>query len=169
MYSQMILLKNYNVRLVFHINHPYEICKVVENKIQEIDKIGVHMYAQFPLLRGINDHYLVLEKLLEKMDELHIRPISIFIPDPISYSANFRVSFKRITQIMDDLNWNTPSWINSVRFTMDTTIGKVRRENIVMKEGKKIVFSREGKSVEYFDLDEGIDKNSEIQKLLWKN
>lgn len=163
------LLKNYNVRLVFHINHPYEICKVVENKIQEIDKIGVHMYAQFPLLRGINDHYLVLEKLLEKMDELHIRPISIFIPDPISYSANFRVSFKRITQIMDDLNWNTPSWINSVRFTMDTTIGKVRRENIVMKEGKKIVFSREGKSVEYFDLDEGIDKNSEIQKLLWKN
>lgn len=163
------LLKDYNVRLVFHINHPYEICKVVESKIQEIDKIGAHMYAQFPLLRGINDHYLVLEKLLEKMDELHIRPISIFIPDPISYSANFRVSFKRITQIMDDLNWNTPSWINSVRFTMDTTIGKVRRENIIKKEDKKIVFSREGKVVEYFDLDEGIDKNSEIQKLLWKN
>lgn len=163
------LLKQFNVRLVFHISHPYEICKVVENKIREIGRVGVHMYAQFPLLRGINDHYLVLEKLLEKMDELHIRPISIFISDPISYSANFRISFERIANIMDDLNWNTPSWINSVRFTMDTTIGKVRRENIVRQENNKITFLREGKEVEYFDLDKEIDKKSDIRKLLWKN
>lgn len=37
---------------------------------------------------------------------------------------------------MNELNWNTPSWINSTRFVMDTTIGKVRYENI--KNGKKI-------------------------------
>lgn len=163
------ILKRFNVRLVFHINHPYEICNEVENIIQNIDRAGIHMYAQFPLLRGINDHYIVLKLLLEKMDELHIRPISIFIPDPISYSADYRLSFDRITKIIDDLNWNTSSWINSVRFTMDTTIGKVRRENIIKHEGNKLVFSRDGKEVEYYDLDEGIDKSSDIKILLWKD
>ena len=39
-------------------------------------------------------------------------------------------------EIMNELNWDTPLWINFTRFVMDTTIGKVRYENI--KNGKKI-------------------------------
>ncbi|MDD3341690.1 MAG: hypothetical protein PHN72_05850 [Bacilli bacterium] len=162
------LLKKYNVRLVFHINHPYEICEVVEEKIKELYTKNIRLYAQFPLLKGINDHYVVLKTLLLKMDELHIRPVSIFIPDPISYSASFRVSYDRIVSIMDKLNWNTPSWINSVRFCMDTTIGKVRKENIKEKNGKCITFSRDGKDVEYYDLDDGIDQPTPLNQLLWK-
>lgn len=102
------------------------------------------------------------------MDELHIRPLSIFIPDPIAYSASFRISFKRIIDIMNELNWNTPSWINATRFVMDTTIGKVRYENIKKWEGNCITFSRDGQDVEYYDLDEGIDVPSDLNKLLWK-
>ena len=163
------LLNKHNVRLVFHINHPYEIDEVVEEKINEIRKAGIRMYSQFPLLRGINDNSKVLIKLLIKMDELNIRPLSIFIPDPISYGAVNRISASRIEKIMDEVNWNTPSWVNSARFVMDTTIGKVRRENIVKREGKCITFSRDGKTVEYYDLDDGIDVPSPIDKLLWKN
>lgn len=162
------LFSKYNVRLVFHINHPYEICEIVENKVKELYNNNIRLYAQFPLLRGINDNYLVLRKLLTKMDELHIRPLSIFIPDPIAYSASFRISFKRIIDIMNEINWNTPSWINSTRFVMDTTIGKVRYENIKKWEGNCITFSRDGKDVKYYDLDEGIDVPSDINKLLWK-
>ena len=163
------LLKKYEVRLVFHINHPYEICEVVEKKIKELDKNGIRMYSQFPLLRGINDNAKVLQMLLEKMDNLHIRPISIFIPDPISYSATFRISFDRIMKIQDELNWSTPSWINSVRFTLDTTLGKVRRENILSREGKCITFERENKRVDYYDLDDGIDCETKLSTLLWKD
>lgn len=166
--EMIAILKKYNVRLVFHINHPYEICEYVENKIKEIYSNGIRLYAQFPLLRGINDNYVVLRMLLEKMDELHIRPLSIFIPDPIAYSASFRLSFRRIIEIMNKLNWSTPSWINSTRFVMDTTIGKVRYENIKSWEGKCITFSRDGKDVKYFDLDDGIDEPTELKKLLWK-
>lgn len=162
------LLKEYDVRLVFHINHPYEICRIVESKIKELYNMGIRLYAQFPLLRGINDNYIVLKKLLTKMDELHIRPLSIFIPDPITYGASFRVSFKRIIEIMNELNWNTPSWINSTRFVMDTTIGKVRYENISKWEENCITFLRDGKEVKYFDLDAGIDVPSELNKLLWR-
>lgn len=69
---------------------------------------------------------------------------------------------------MNELNWKTPSWINSTRFVMDTTIGKVRYENIIKWEGKCITFSREGKEVKYYDLDDGIDKPTELNRLLWK-
>lgn len=163
------LLNKHNVRLVFHINHPYEIDEDVEKKINEIRKQGIRMYSQFPLLRGINDNSKVLIKLLIKMDELNIRPLSIFIPDPISYGAVNRLSASRIEKIMDEVNWNTPSWINSTRFVMDTTIGKVRRENIIKKEGKCITFARDGKTVDYYDLDDGIDVSSDIRILLWKD
>lgn len=163
------LLSLHNVRLVFHINHPYEIDEVVENKINEISDSKIRMYSQFPLLRGINDNSIVLIQLLGKMDELNIRPISIFIPDPISYGAANRVSFDRIIKIIDEVNWNTPSWINAVRFVMDTTIGKVRRENIVNVDCKKITFMRDNKYVDYYDLDNGIDVPTDIKKLLWKD
>lgn len=163
------LLKKYNVRLVFHINHPYEICNEVEKKVKQINDCNIRMYAQFPLLRGINDNAEVLKKLLLKMDEMHIRPLSIFIPDPISYGASFRVSFKRVIEIMDEVNWHSPSWINSTRFTMDTTIGKVRKENIIAWKDKCITFSREGKTVNYYDLDDNIDIPGNPKKLLWKD
>lgn len=163
------LISKYNVRLVFHINHPYEIDDIVEEKITEIRQSGIRMYSQFPLLRGINDNSKVLIRLLVKMDELNIRPLSIFIPDPISYGAVNRISVSRVEKIMDEINWNTPSWINSTRFVMDTTIGKVRRENIIKKEEKCITFTRDGKTVDYYDLDDGIDIPTPIEKLLWKN
>lgn len=162
------IMKKYNVRLVFHINHPYEIDNVVKEKINEINNNGIRMYAQFPLIRGINDNAKVLKILLEKMDELNIRPLSIFIADPIAYSAVFRISLKRIIEIINEVNWTSPSWINSVRFTMDTTIGKVRIENIIEWKEKHIVFSREGKKVDYYDLDDGIDEPTPLEKLLWK-
>ena len=139
------------------------------DKIKESKNVGIRMYSQFPLLRGINDNSKVLIKLLVKMDELNIRPLSIFIPDPISYSATNRISVNRIEKIIDEVNWNTPSWINSTRFVMDTTIGKVRRENIIKRDGKHIVFSRDGKIVDYYDLDDGIDIPSSIKTLLWKD
>ncbi len=163
------LLSDNKVRLVFHINHPYEIDETVEEKIKEIRTSGIRMYSQFPLLRGINDDSRVLIKLLVKMDELNIRTLSIFIPDPISYGAVNRISASRIEEIMNEINWNTPSWINATRFVMDTTIGKVRRENIIKKDGKCITFKRDGKTVDYYDLDDGIDEPSDINKLLWKN
>ena len=162
------LLEKYNVRLVFHINHPYEIDQYVEEKINEIYNKGIRMYAQFPLIRGVNDNATVLKILLEKMDQLHIRPLSIFISDPISYSATFRIKLKRIIDIINEVNWTTPSWINSVRLTMDTTIGKVRIENIVSWKENHVVFSRDGKKVDYYDLDDGIDEPTPLEKLLWK-
>ena len=37
-FKMIKLLKKYNVRLVFHISHPYEICDIVEKYIRVISK-----------------------------------------------------------------------------------------------------------------------------------
>jgi lysine 2,3-aminomutase len=163
-------LADSNVRLVHHIVHPYEICGEVRSKIRQLQNHGIRSYNQFPLLRRINDHSQVLKKLLKELDELSVRNISIFIPDPIDYSATFRIPLKRIFGIMDDLNWNTPSWLNSTRLVLDTVHGKVRRENLKHFDPNTgaATFEREGKNIIYKDLPEDLDQPGNIGTLLWK-
>ncbi len=165
------VLKKYQVRLVFHIAHPYEICNKVEKKIDFIGGFGVRMYNQFPILRNINDHEEVLAKLLEKIDQLGVRQLSIFIPDPINYGASFRMPLERVFAVIDKLNRQYPSWINSFRLVLDTPIGKVRRENIISwnKKTGVVVFERGKQVVSYHDFPADLDNPGKIKKLLWKN
>jgi lysine 2,3-aminomutase len=108
---------------------------------------------------------------LETLDNLNIRNLSMFIPDPINYSAAFRISLKRQSEIINTLNWKSPSWINSTRLVLDTPIGKVRREDMIEYDEKRklAVFEREGKKVLYPDLPEEMDIPGKLDILLWKN
>ncbi|MDR2510019.1 MAG: radical SAM protein [Spirochaetaceae bacterium] len=156
------------VKLVFHINHPYEICSVVEAAVLRLENAGIQLFAQYPLLRGINDHAEVQIMLLERLVNMGIRPLSIFIVEPNWASAPFRLSWRRITSLCDTINWMTPSWINAVRVVLDTPIGKVRRENIVRRSENTLIFSREGREVSYPDFPACYDKPSRREILLWK-
>lgn len=164
-------LADANVRLVHHIVHPYEICDEVRSRIDSINGFGIHSYNQFPVLTGINDHVEVLKRLLTELDDLGIRNLSMFIPDPINYSAGFRMTLARLFRLMDELNWTTSSWINSTRLVLDTVHGKVRREDLksIDKTTGIATFEREGKIIQYPDLPEHLDKPSDIKTLLWKS
>jgi lysine 2,3-aminomutase len=138
--------------------------------VQQLQSVGVRTYSQFPILRGINDHVKVLEQLLLKLDALRANPINLFIPDPINYSATFRVPMKRLLRLMDELYWSTGSWCNGVRLVLDTPIGKVRREDIAAwdETNGEIIFRREGKDVIYHDFPAELDEAGELKTLLWK-
>jgi lysine 2,3-aminomutase len=165
------LLGKYHVRMYLHIIHPYEIVDSVIEGIQRLRNNGVKLYGQFPVLRGINDHYKVLEKLICHMDQLEVNPINIFIPDPINYSAPFRISMKRLLSLMDNLYWKTSSWTNAVRLVMDTPIGKVRREDMTAWDKKNgvITFHRDGKTITYHDFPENLDIPGDLETLLWRS
>jgi KamA family protein len=164
------LLGRYRVRVYLHVVHPYELAGEVTEVVHRLHGHGVRTYSQFPILRGINDHVAVLEKLLRTLDDLHANPINVFIPDPISYSAAFRVPMKRLLGLMDELYWTTSSWTNGVRLVLDTPIGKVRREDMMAwdEEAGVITFRREGKHVTYHDFPEELDVPGELTTLLWK-
>jgi len=164
------LLGQHRARIYIHVVHPYEIGEDMVTVIKRLQDAGVRTYSQFPILRGINDHVEVLAQLLRQLDDLRANPINLFIPDPISYSATFRLPMKRLLGLMDELYWTTSSWTNGVRLVMDTPIGKVRREDIVAwdEETGQITFQREGKNVFYHDFPAALDVPCDIRTLLWK-
>ena len=169
--EKLQLLGKAGVRLVFHIVHPYEICEEVKQTIQRIRSHDIRCYSQFPLLRNINDHPDLLIYHLEQLDNLGIRNLSIFIPDPIYYSGAFRVNLFRLFDLINQFHWRSPSWINSTRFVLDTPIGKVRREDMKHYDDKTstAIFERQGKQVAYPDFPAALDKPGELKTLLWKN
>jgi KamA family protein len=156
------LLGDYDVRLVLHVVHPYELDEEICHAIRRIRSYGVRCYSQFPILRGINDHVVVLEKLLRQLDTLEERQLN--------YSASFRIPLARLFSILDELNWHTPSWINAVRLVLDTPIGKVRREDIVHwdRECNLVTFERDGEQIVYPDLPQELDVPGRISTLLWR-
>ena len=164
------LLGAHGVRVYLHVVHPYELTEEVTEGVLRLHHYGVRTYSQFPILRGINDHVAVLEQLLRRLDALQANPINLFIPDPISYSASFRVPLARLLRLMDELFWNTSSWTNGVRLVLDTPIGKVRREDIVAwdREQGVVTFAREGKQVIYHDFPQALDVPGDPDVLLWK-
>lgn len=164
-------LADANARVVHHVVHPYEICDEVRSKIELLDKHGIRQYNQFPVLRKVNDHVVVLKRLLTELDELGIRNLSMFIPDPIKYSASFRLTLARLFGIIDELNWTTSAWVNATRLVLDTQHGKVRREDLkhIDKERHVAVFEREGHAIEYPDLPIEMDEPGDLATLLWKS
>jgi lysine 2,3-aminomutase len=164
------LLGKYKVRIYIHAVHPYEIEQHLEEAILLLHDAGVRTYSQFPILRGINDHVEVLEKLIRKLDDLRCNPVNLHIPDPVNYSAGFRIPLKRIFSILDELFWTAGSWTNCIRVTLDSPIGKLRREDIVNWDEQKgiISFQREGKQVIYHDFPAELDIPGDIDTLLWK-
>lgn len=165
------IMADANVRLVHHVVHPYEICATVEEKISQLNQAGIRSYNQFPILRQINDHVEVLKLLLTRLDELRIRNLSMFVPEPVIYSSEYRLSLKRLFALMDALNWSTSSWINSTRLVLDSRYGKVRKENLISLNPKTGLakFLRENREITYPDFPEKMDIPGDIKKLLWKS
>jgi lysine 2,3-aminomutase len=121
-------------------------------------------------LRNINDHPDLLVYHLKQLDNLEVRNLSIFIPDPIYYSGAFRVNLSRLFELINQFNWRSPSWINSTRFVLDTPIGKVRREDMKHydHETSTAIFERAGQQVVYPDFPASLDKPGDLKTLLWK-
>jgi KamA family protein len=164
------ILSNHNVRLYFHIIHPYEIDETIIKTVNKLKRAGIKMYNQFPILRGINDHEIVLMKLLKKLDELGIRQIHMYVPEPLKYSASFRLPLERIFKIIDILNWHTPSWLNATKLILDSPIGKLQRQDIISWDKKSglVTFLRAKKEFTYPDFPKKFDKPGKLQKMLWK-
>lgn len=164
------LLARSGARVILHIVHPYEICAHVAAAIEGLRAAGIRLYNHFPLLRGINDHALVLKRLIGALDELNVRTLSIYIPEPVRHSAPYRLPLARIFALQDELSFTSPSWINAVRFTLDSPVGKVRREHLSGWDitGNTAIFTRQGREVRYPDFPTELDVPGEIATLLWK-
>ena len=102
-------LKKYKkvVYLSIHCNLVEEINKESIGVINKFKKLGVILYSQSVLLRGVNDSVEKLKKLFEKLLELGIRPYCIYRCDPVFGLEKFVVSFEKEKKIMTELRKTT--------------------------------------------------------------
>lgn len=164
------LLAGAKVRLVHHFIHPYEVCDEVEATIAGLGRAGIRQYNHFPLLRGTNDHVEVVRRLIERLDDTGVRTLSVYVPEPIRYSAPYRVPLARFFAIQDALTETAPGWINAVRFTLDSPLGKVRRDQIVASDPARgtVTFRRGGREIRYPDFPAALDVPGELPVMLWR-
>lgn len=164
------LLARSDVRLVLHIVHPYELCDTVKETIEALIWAGVRLYNQFPILRKINDHPDVIRTLLEDLDVLRVRNLSVFAPDPVPFSSPYRIPIRRMLSIMDTVALQSPSWINATRFVFDSPLGKLGRENLIGfdEQNSTALFMRDGRHLNYPDVPEDMDDPGDPGTLLWK-
>lgn len=168
--DRLDLLAEADVRLVFHFVHPYEVCDAVAAVLADLRRRDLRLYNHFPLLRGVNDHVAVLAALIERLDAQRVRTLSVYVPEPIRRSAPFRLPLKRVFALQDALTASTPSWINAVRFTLDSPIGKVRREAIVDwdEAARRVTFARDGATFVYPDFPAERDVPGDPAVMLWR-
>lgn len=166
--AKLELLAEADVRLILHFAHPYEICDEVAEVLDRLDRHRIRLYNHFPLLRGVNDHRDVLAQLIERLDDHRVRTLSVYVPEPIHHSAPFRVTLDRFFALQDELTATTPSWINAIRFTLDSPLGKVRREHIVARDAGLVTFEKAGKRFVFPDFPAALDVPGERDVMLWR-
>lgn len=165
------LLEKYNVKLVLHLIHPYELDEESTPPLKEMKRRGIMLYNQFPIIKGINDHPAVIFELGYRCVEAGIQPLSLFVPDPIEYGSVYRVRLERVFAIGDELFRKGEAWLSNVRICLDTSIGKVKQEHIVSydENTEKYLFSRDGRTVVFYDIPKELDEPASLSKLLYNS
>lgn len=162
------LFAELKVRVVLHTIHPYELCDDVRALLEGSRRSGVRLYNQFPLLRGVNDHVEVISRLLEDLDDLQVRNLSIFFPEPVRQSAIYRIPFARVQSLVRELQQTSPSWLHGTRFSQDTSIGKVQLSDLVSCDGGVARFRRGNAYANVPDFPSELDEPGDLKRMLWK-
>lgn len=91
------------VYLSIHCNLAKEITVESIEVFNKFRKVGVILYSQSVLLKGINDSVEKLQNLFEKLLELGVRPYYIYRCDSVIGLENFIVPLKKEKEIMTKL------------------------------------------------------------------
>lgn len=91
------------VVLVTHINHFNEINLELTKKIKKIKSLGISIFNQSVLLKGVNDKSSILAKLSISLFSIGIIPYYLHLLDKVEGSAHFYVSQKKALKIFDNL------------------------------------------------------------------
>ncbi len=164
------VLAKFGVRTFLHLVHPYEITPQLLARITKGHSMGVKFYNHFPLLRQVNDHADVLMRTIERLDEVGVRTVSIYFPEPVMFSATYRIPFRRIQKLVRSVQHRSPSWLHSVRFCQDTNLGKCQLHEFDRVDAERglVIYEREGKRIEVPDFPESQDQPGERSIMLWK-
>jgi lysine 2,3-aminomutase len=91
------------LRMAVHINHPRELSGLAGQRLAACADAGIPVHVQTVLLRGINDHALILAELFWGCLNLGLSPYYLFQLDLAPGTAHFRVPLKQGLAIYGEL------------------------------------------------------------------
>jgi len=93
-----------------HFNHPKEITPEVADALDRLSRAGVPLGSQTVLLRGVNDHPVIMEKLMHELVKVRVRPYYIYQCDLVRGAGHFRTSVAKGIEIMEALRGHTSGY-----------------------------------------------------------
>ncbi|RIY35137.1 EF-P beta-lysylation protein EpmB [Psittacicella gerlachiana] len=106
-------LASYGIKLIWvsHINHPQEISTLLQEKVQNLTKVGVLVLNQSVLLKGINDSVEVLEELSRKLFQAGILPYYLHLLDKVKGSTHFYLDDVQALELYAQLQTKTSGYL----------------------------------------------------------
>lgn len=89
------LLARYPIRLMTHFNHPAELTCESMQLCWKLHTLGIPLFNQTVLLKGINDDPDTLVRLFNTLSEYNITPHYLFHIDPVAGVSHFATGLKR--------------------------------------------------------------------------
>lgn len=102
------MLKKYHpVWINVHFNHPKEMTDLAAAACNRLADAGIPLGNQTVLLRGINNHPLVMKKLMKLLVANRVRPYYIYQCDPSQGIEHFRTRVAEGVEIIEYLRGHT--------------------------------------------------------------
>jgi lysine 2,3-aminomutase len=104
-------------------NHPNEITPASAKACEMLLEAGLPVSNQSVLLRGINDDYKTMRKLLLDLQKISVRPYYLFQCDPVEGVDHFRADITTGLTIMQKL-WETVPGLCIPQYVLDVPRGR---------------------------------------------
>jgi lysine 2,3-aminomutase len=102
-----VLKKHHPLWINTHFNHPREITRSSKEAIRKLADAGIPLGNQSVLLAGINDHPIIIRKLVHKLVQNRVRPYYLYQCDLSEGLEHFRTPIGRGIEIMESLIGHT--------------------------------------------------------------
>jgi EF-P beta-lysylation protein EpmB len=117
--TQLLAMKRFKHTVVLHINHPREVDATLITAVDSLREVGVTVFNQSVLLKGVNDELETLISLQKTLYNAGIVPYYLHLLDKVTGSAHFDIDIEQAKTLMVDLmsklpGYLVPRWVRDV-------------------------------------------------------
>ena len=97
--------------VVIHANHANELSASVADALASLHGSGITLLNQSVLLKGVNDCAETLQRLSERLFELHVLPYYIHLLDRVAGAAHFDIAEEEARSLIKQLQQRVPGYL----------------------------------------------------------
>ena len=125
------------IYVMAHFNHAKEMTDVAVQGIMLLQKAGVTVFNQTPIIRGVNDNVEAIGELFSRMSFNGVTSYYVFICRPTAGNRPYVVPVEEAWDIFEGARHNLAGLAKHARLCMSHKTGKVE---VVGKSGDQMIF-----------------------------